>query len=743
MLRTALRASTAAADPSIVHSDRERPDVALWASCHAAVVAQGVARSALADVAVALVLDQLPACREGLELLVRYQDHDRDRALLARLLPRGAVASCDVRDAAFYLPWLVLVPSGPAHRCVEGVLDFSSFSAAAREAITAADGPLLIVAGPGAGKTTVLAARIAQLVLERNVPPASILALAFTTDAARTLKTRLSGLLGPRVSELDVGTFHAWGLRVARHWSRALGYTTDALVVYGETDSRALLRAAGESLGWDMPGEALGPLVAALERVRLADPAERRADAFALQSLVAAYEALLLRRGAVDYAAMLSLPLRLFRERPGALHFYQQIYRHVLVDEFQDLCDAQYALVGFLVESHRNLTVVGDPRQVLYRFRGADVRFLLEFSETFREARVITLDQNLRSTPQLVALANAVGHQLGYGHPMHTENPAGGPAIVYAAADEWSEATFVATEIGRLHKEGRIANLSEVAVLYRTKHQAEQLVAALREHGVPYRVRGNADLFSRREVRDVLAYMRLAQSPSDGAALARIVNVPPRRLSRLADALARHLVPIEALPALGAAYGPQAAANAQALVELIRELHSATAVQAPAPLLDLVLAKSGYSDWLKQQGDCTERVRHLGALRSVAARAETDLGTWLADLHLDQEVDPAADDQRVLLSTIHASKGREWSIVFLTGLEEGLLPHARALAGSEDEDGPTGLEDERRVFFVGLTRPRLLVCLSYCRERQAGGTVRPRRPSRFLEDLPADLVRAA
>jgi DNA helicase-2/ATP-dependent DNA helicase PcrA len=269
------------------------------------------------------------------------------------------------------------------------------------------------------------------------------------------------------------------------------------------------------------------------------------------------------------------------------------------------------------------------------------------------------------------------------------------------------------------------------------------LVAALHEHGLPYRVRGHADLFSRREVRDVLAYMRLARSPSDGAALARIVNVPPRRLSRLADALARDPMPIEALAALGAAYGPQAAANAQALVELIRELQSATAVQAPASLLDLVLAKSGYSDWLKRQADGTERIRHLEALRSVAARADTDLGTWLADLHLDQEVDPAADDRRVLLSSIHASKVREWSIVFLTGLEEGLLPHARALAASKDEDGPTGLEDERRVFFVGLTRPRLLVCLSYCRERRAGGTVRPRRPSRFLDDLPADLVRAA
>jgi DNA helicase-2/ATP-dependent DNA helicase PcrA len=333
------------------------------------------------------------------------------------------------------------------------VLDFSSFSTAAQEAITAADGPLLIVAGPGAGKTTVLAARIAHLVLERNVPPSSILALAFTTDAARTLKARLSGLLGDRVNELDAGTFHAWGLRVVRQWSRALGYTTDALVVYGETDSRALLQAAGETLGWDTPSETLGPLNEALERVRLSDPAEHKPDTFALHSLVAAYEGLLLQRGAVDYAAMLGLPLRLFRERPGALRFYQQIYRHVLVDEFQDLCDAQYALVRLLVERHRNLTVVGDPRQVLYRFRGADVRFLLEFSEAFRDARVITLDRNLRSTPQLVALANAVGHQLGYGHPMHTENPPGGPAIVYAAADEWSEATFVATEIARLYRD--------------------------------------------------------------------------------------------------------------------------------------------------------------------------------------------------------------------------------------------------------------------------------------------------
>jgi DNA helicase-2/ATP-dependent DNA helicase PcrA len=621
------------------------------------------------------------------------------------------------------------------------VLDFSSFSVAAREAITAPDGPLLIVAGPGAGKTTVLAARIAHLVLARNTSPASILALAFTTDATRTLKARLAGLLGSRVDKLDAGTFHAWGLRVVRQWCSALGYSADPPVVYGETDAHALVRAAAESLGWDMPTDALRPLYEGLERARLSDPVRRGPDATALQPLVSAYEELLVRRGAVDYAAMLALPLRLFRERSGALRFYQQIYRHVLVDEFQDLCAAQYALVRLLVAEHRNLTVVGDPRQVLYRFRGADVQYLLEFSAEFPEARVVALDENLRSTPQLVALANAIGQQLGYGHPMRTNNPPGGPAFLHVATDERSEATFVASEIRRLLDKGRIANARDVAVLYRTRHQLDHLVAALREHGLPYRVRGHADLFARREVRDVLAYLRLAHSPSDGAALARIVNVPPRRLSRLADAIAHHPVTLDALAPLAAAYGPQAAVNAQALVALIHELHSSAAELSPANVLDRVLDQTGYREWVRQQADGSARLAHLESLRTVATRAETDLGTWLVDLHLDQEVDPKADDQRVLLSTIHASKGREWPIVFLVGLEEGLLPHARALASLDDgSSGTTGLEDERRVFFVGLTRPRHLVWLSYCRERRTGDMVRTRRPSRFLDDLPADLV---
>jgi DNA helicase-2/ATP-dependent DNA helicase PcrA len=587
----------------------------------------------------------------------------------------------------------------------------------------------------------VLAARIAHLVLDRNVPPASILALAFTTDAARTLKARLAGLLRERVTELDAGTFHAWGLRVVRQWSGDLGYTANPPVVYGDADARALLRAAGESLGWDMPAETLGPLHEALERARLAHQDAQRPDTVALQPLVDAYEALLLRRGAVDYAAMLALPLRLFQSCPGALRFYQQIYRHVLVDEFQDLCEAQYTLVRLLVDSHRALTVVGDPRQVLYRFRGADVRFLLEFSNAFPEARIITLDQNLRSTPQLVALANAVGDHLGYGHPMQTDNPPGGRAILYAAPDERAEAVFVASETRRLIDEGQVSHPGEVAVLYRTRYQAEPLVAALRERGLPYRVRGHADLFATREVRDILAYLRLAHSPIDSAALSRIVNVPPRRLPRLAEAVSRHPVTLEALAPLAAAYGPQAAANAQALVALVQEFHAASAQLGPAQLLERVLEQTGYRDWLQQHTDGADRLRHIESLRVVVGRADTDLGTWLAELHLDQEVDPAVDDQRVLLSTIHSSKGLEWPIVFLVGLEEGVLPHARALGSSYEATADTsGLDDERRVFFVGLTRPRGLVCLSYCRERRAGDVVRIRRPSRFLDDLPSDLV---
>lgn len=366
------------------------------------------------------------------------------------------------------------------------MLDLSRLSAEQRQVVLAPDGPLLIVAGPGSGKTMVLAAKIAYLVTWSQIPPTSILALTFATKAAHELRARLRGLLGESGAAVDVSTFHALGLRIARHWSEELGLGPGPPAVYGESEARAVLREVATNLHIDLDRYPLSELSARLERLRLGG--KRTApDWNELQLIADAYEAILRRRGAADYPAMLAFPLRLFSEHPGALRLCQDSYRVVLCDEFQDVCASQYTLLRSLAERHRNLVVVGDPQQTLYGWRGADIRFLDEFRRDFREIRIMSLHQNFRSTRQIVDLANALVRSLPSSRPLRTDNPCGGAIRLHVAADEEDEAAFVANEIERLVNTGVIDRLDEVAILYRTNWQALPFKVALRERGLPHR----------------------------------------------------------------------------------------------------------------------------------------------------------------------------------------------------------------------------------------------------------------
>ncbi len=628
------------------------------------------------------------------------------------------------------------------------MLDLSRLSAAQREAVLAPDGPLLIVAGPGSGKTTVLAARIAYLVTARAVPPTSILALTFTTAAARELRARLAGILGEDARAVDALTFHAFGLRILRMWTEDLGLGPGPISVYGARDAEALLREAAASLGLDLDRWRITDLAQQVERLRLQDVAY--SDDEQLRGLATAYEALLRRRGAVDYAAMLALPLWLFRERPDALRLYQDTYRHVLCDELQDVCAAQYSLLELLTARHRNLVVVGDAAQTLYGWRGADVRFLLGFQRDFPEARALTLDENFRATGHLVAVANALGAPLAYSRRLWTRNAPGEPVVLFVAGDERAEAEFVARTIAHLRTERVVHEYGQVAVLFRTNGQAHELALTLRLAGIAYRVRGSGDLFTCREVQDAVAYLRLAHNTRDAAALARIVNAPPRRLGRIAELLRNHPVSSAELPTLANRFGPVVVASAERLAALISDLHQKSASLDVAPLLDLALDGSGYRAWIGRQPDGATRLANLAVLRSLAERAHEDLATWLAELQLDEGAPEGADDHdRVLLTTIHGAKGREWRVVFVVGMEEGLLPHTRAFVATPPCNGMHGpsvessIEEELRVAYVAVTRPRERLYLSWCRERRHGDRVDQRAPSRFLQPVPPHLLASA
>ncbi|MCW5880200.1 MAG: UvrD-helicase domain-containing protein [Anaerolineae bacterium] len=614
------------------------------------------------------------------------------------------------------------------------MLDLSRLSLEQRQAVLAGDGPLLIVAGPGSGKTTVLAARIAYLVVGRHIPPTSILAIAFATKAARELRARLVGVLGDAGRAVEVTTFHALGLRIIRQWREELGFGPGPLAVYDDREARALLVETATALGLDTTRETVPQLVATLTRHRLRGEPPKDADP--LHPLAEAYETALRRRCAVDFPAMLTLPLRLFETHPEALRVCQDAYRHVLCDEFQDVCAAQYALLRRLTEAHGNLTVVGDPCQTVYGWRGADVRFLLHFQRDFPRARLIHLHQNFRATRRLVELANALGAELAYGRPLRSDNPLGDRARLYLARDEATEVAFVAQEIERLRAVGEVERLGEVAVLYRTNPQAHRLGVALRQHGIPYWVRGRGDLFARREVQDALAYLRLAYDPADTAALARIINIPPHRLSRLAELVSRQPTPAHDLPPLAQPLGPRAVADVEALASVIDELHAQSARGGPYLLLDAALDRSGYRDWLADQMDGAQRLEHLAELRRLLVTVDTNQADWLAEGHLSDDVDTADEADQVVLTTIHAAKGGEWRVVFVVGVEEGLLPHTHALAHDADMDA--ALEEELRLAYVAVTRPRERLYLTCSRWRQRGDQRYRCQPSRFLHGLPLD-----
>lgn len=619
------------------------------------------------------------------------------------------------------------------------MLDLSRLSPAQRQAVLAGDGPLLIVAGPGSGKTTVLAARIAYLVAGRGCPPSSILAIAFTTRATRELRTRLGDLLGAPGRAVEVATFHAFGLRIVRQWCAELGLGPGPLAVYGADEARAVLRDVAAAEGIDLTRWPLGDLARELERFRLHGSDSSSVPLGLLRSLAAGYEECLRRRGAVDYPAMLALPLRLFATRPEARRLYQDCYRHVLADEFQDVCAAQYLLLRQLAARHRNLVVVGDPCQTLYPWRGADVRFLDDFQRDFPEARVIHLNQNFRSSGQIVEVANALGARLADRDDLWTTNPPGEPAFLHVAPSDQAEAAFIAGQIARLRAEQIVTSLGEVAVLYRTNQQATALTLALRERHLPYRVRGSGDLFARREVRDLVAYLRLVHDPRDPAALALIVNVPPRRLGRLAETLRSHPISLDALCNRAAHSGPVVSSAAEGLRALVGDLHARCGEISPAALLDLILDQTGYGAWLATQTDGVVRLGYVATLREVLVHAGGDLGAWLADFQLGEDAGPFPDDaERVLLTSIHGAKGGEWRIVFVAGVEEGLLPHYRTLTSQAGD--PAGIEEELRVAYVAVTRPRERLYVTCARARQRAGRSERCTPSRFLTGLPVERI---
>src|SRR6266542_3562726 len=450
------------------------------------------------------------------------------------------------------------------------------FTPAQQAAITAGDEPLGIIAGPGCGKTTALAARIAHLVRERGADPSSILVVTFTAEAARRLRHEVGRQLDTRAADLAIHTLHAFGRKVIDTWPGKFGFPSTPTLVHPDEAHDLLARAAAQ-LGWDLSSVTPNELASAVDRYRLSDDAAAGVASDpddALGALAASYEEQLQRRGAIDFPAMLSWPLRLLRQDDQVRHVLQSAFRWVLVDECQDLTPIQLALVRLLAEVHGNLTVAGDPLQSIFRWLGADPTYLLDFPRLYPGAVMVTLAHNHRSSAHLGGLANALGDLLEQPSRLVTDNPPGPLARLVVAEDAQAEAELVAHQIGALVDRGLLEHPGDAAVLYRTNAQADVLAAALRGAGLPYRMHAHADLFQDRIVRDLLAYLRLARDPSDRPALARIVDRPRRGLGRLSATLLAEPTTVGELTALAAQFEPPVMVAAAAFVGLIYQLHA-------------------------------------------------------------------------------------------------------------------------------------------------------------------------
>ncbi len=626
-----------------------------------------------------------------------------------------------------------------------------------REAVTHGTGPLLILAGAGSGKTRVLTHRIAYLIRELHVPPRAILAVTFTNKAAREMKERLERLVpAAALGELTVGTFHAFCARVLRRWARAVGIEP-SFVIYDEADQRALLRRAMEEAGL---GERLvppGAIGAAISNAKneLRGPADLTASAHGQLERAAAlvwprYEALLRENNAVDFDDLLLFAVRLFETSDAALEHFQDRYEHILVDEYQDTNRAQYALLRYLTGWKQNLAVVGDDDQSVFSWRGADVRNILDFERDFSKTKVVKLEQNYRSTQRILDAAHAVvrNNAARKEKKLWTDRAGGEDVVVIEAYDEHHEAELIGREIERLRREGEASEPRDIAILYRTNAQSRAIEDVFREMGLAYQVVGGVSFYERREVKDVLAFLRILRNPQDTVGLARVINVPPRGVGPKTQAalLAAAREGGSVIAALRDAEGLTGVAQRQrqALASFGRtlaELRAAVEEHDVPDLLDLVLSRTGYGSYLQdgtEEGE--ERMANVLELRSIAQEfvrlpRDEQLPAFLEDVALVSDQDQYQEDRpAATLITLHAVKGLEFPVVFLTGMEEGVFPHARSL------DDEAELEEERRLCYVGLTRAMDRCYLSWARQRTLFGRTTSNPPSRFLRELPREGV---
>lgn len=627
-----------------------------------------------------------------------------------------------------------------------------------REAVLHTEGPLLILAGAGSGKTRVLTFRISYMIEEKGVNPWNILAITFTNKAAREMRDRVEQLIGS-TKDMWIATFHAACARILRKDIERLDGYKKNFVIFDTKDQEAVVKECLKELNLNEKNFPFKTVSATISNAKnmLEDPARfmqknmhdirsrKMADIYTL------YQKKLKKNNALDFDDILFKTVELLANNPDILAYYQNKFKYILIDEYQDTNYCQYRLVSMLAKQHHNLCVVGDDDQSIYSWRGADIGNILNFEKDFPDAKVVKLEQNYRSTQTILDAANAVIKN-NFGRKskkLWTENDIGGSILFYNALDEWGEADFISAEITRLQSTfGK--KLNEFAVLYRTNAQSRVIEEAFMAHGIPYRIIGGFKFYDRKEVKDVIGYLRLIQNPDEDISLKRVINTPKRGIGNSTleaienyarqndESLFGALMEVDSI----AGVSKKALNNIKEFVRLISSLMAAAVIKKPSEVLKELLDKSGYLDSLQKEGDedslsRAENIKELlsATLEFEAKNPEANLQLFLEQMALMSDIDNLETEaDAVVLMTLHSAKGLEFPVVFMSGMEEGVFPSQRSYFEERQ------MEEERRLMYVGITRARETLYLTAAFERTIFGSTTYNIVSQFIKEIPQDLI---
>lgn len=626
------------------------------------------------------------------------------------------------------------------------------------EAVLQTEGPVLILAGAGSGKTRVLTYRIAYLIEEKSVYPSNILAITFTNKAAREMKDRVGKLIG-NVDNMWISTFHSACTRILRKNVESLRDYKKNFVIYDSKDQEALVKECLKELNLNEKNFPFRAVSAEISKAKdmlmtpdkyydrnMHDIKKRKfADIYRL------YQKKLQKNNALDFDDILFKTVELFELNPDILQYYQNKFKYIMVDEYQDTNFCQYTLVRLLAKQHRNLCVVGDDDQSIYSWRGADIGNILNFEKDFPGAKVVKLEQNYRSTQVILDAANSVirNNMARKNKHLWTENGEGRSIIFHSAMDEWGEANFIMDEVERLVAEEN-RELGDFAVLYRTNAQSRVLEEACMSHGIPYKIVGGFKYYDRKEVKDVIAYLRVIQNPDEDLSLRRIINVPKRGIGNTTlDAIVQYaatsgdsifgaLLEIENIDGVSS----KAKKGIKDFVRIMTDLMGMSETACVSKLLREVLDRTGYLEELKKDSDEEAQARYENVSELLSATMEfeeknedSSLQNFLEQMALMSDIDSVEEGKSVLIMmTLHSAKGLEYPVVFLSGMEEGVFPSQRSYFEEKQ------MEEERRLMYVGITRAEQRLYLTAAFERTLFGNTTYNTVSQFVREIPKDLL---